>query len=554
MSPRQGDQGVLNNLSIRGRLLATVIMAIGFLTLLAGVNLYGQKRSNAALAEVQTRAVLPLIAIQEIDNGLREVRFFMAAVVLDAYSSNGARNHLKETREQLPKTWREFTDGFASAAASDEERKLVADIGKELDGIKPLFDELDAAYAGEDKAALTALLHDKWPLVQKKLVKPLSQLIPARVAAVKATFDASTAEGKQLSTLSVISYLVCVAALALLMLPLIRSMSRGIGDLKAVLARVADGDLNVHPDVGRKDEIGDMSRSLDATIRRLHDIIDGVQHAANTLADTSRELSNEIADLMGRGQVRAEAMARTSSSIEQMSAASREIAEGSGQVAEASGEARAIAVNGNTRMGASIEATRRVETAVESSTGVITDLSTATDRITEVTQVIREIADQTNLLALNAAIEAARAGEQGRGFAVVADEVRKLAERTANATAEISTMISAIQSETRDTVSNMEAGNQQVGSGLELAQQAGESLQRINDSISGVAQMIREAAAATQEQAATSREISGRVDSIARMAADNSAAVGRTTESTRGLRQLSDQLQVLVSRFRLDAA
>ena len=542
---------MLNNLSIRGRLLASAAMAIGFLTLLAGVNLYGQQRSSSALADVQTRAVEPLMAVQEIDQGLREVRFFIAGVILDAISMNGGRAQLKEVRERLPVAWREFTQGFAAAGASEDERKLVADIGKELDGLKPLLDELDAAYAKEDKAALTAVLQDKWPLVQKRLVKPLSQLIPARAAAVKTTFEASTAEGRKLSTLSIAAYLVCLAALALLMLPLIRSMSRAIGDLKAVLARVADGELDVHPDTARGDELGDMSRSLDATIRRLHDIIDGVQRTANTLADTSRELSTEIDDLMTRGKVRAEAMARTSGSIEQMSAAAREIAAGSGEVAEASGEARAIAVNGNARMEASIAATHRVESAVDGSTGVITELSAATDRITEVTQVIREIADQTNLLALNAAIEAARAGEQGRGFAVVADEVRKLAERTSASTADIATTIETIRDKTSSAVEAMNRVHQEVADGVRYNQETRETLDGIVAAFERVTELAGRIAGATRQQMSASDDTARDMDQVSTMSAENAASIDRVDGVTRNVAQMAQELQQIVGRFRV---
>ncbi len=542
---------MLNSLSIRSRLLATVIMSIGFLTLLAGVGLYGQQRGSTALSDVQAKEVQPLIAIQEIDTSLREVRYRIAATVLDAMSMIGGRNHLKEVRERLPGAWQEFKAGFDAAAVPEEERKLVEDIGKELDGIKPFFDALDAAYAKEDKAALSALLQEKWPPIQKKLVKPLSQLVPARTAAVKATFDASTAEGRKLNTLAIVSYFVCVAVLAILMLPLIGSLARAIDGLKAVLARVAEGDLNARPDLSRQDELGDMARSLDVTIQRLHEIIVAVQHAAKTLAETSTELAGGIGDIMQRGKSRSELMARATASIDQMNAAAREIAAGSGHVAAASGEARGIAVNGNARMDDTIAATQRVETAVDSSASVIADLSTATDRVNQVTQVIREIADQTNLLALNAAIEAARAGEQGRGFAVVADEVRKLAERTSASTAEIASTVDTIRQKTASAVDAMGRVRSEVADGTRYNRETQETLNGIVAAAERATALAQQIAEATRQQMSASDDSARDMQQVSAISAENSVGLGRADEVTRNVAQMAQELQQIVGRFRV---
>jgi methyl-accepting chemotaxis protein len=164
---------------------------------------------------------------------------------------------------------------------------------------------------------------------------------------------------------------------------------------------------------------------------------------------------------------------------------------------------------------------------------------------------IREIADQTNLLALNAAIEAARAGEQGRGFAVVADEVRKLAERTSASTTEISGMVENIQHGTRNAVQSMEDGVKQAGKGVELAGQAGGSITEIRDGALRVMQVVNNISDSIREQGATSNDIAKSIEQIAQMSEESASAVQHTADAARHLQQLSSSLHSSVSRFKL---
>jgi len=188
---------------------------------------------------------------------------------------------------------------------------------------------------------------------------------------------------------------------------------------------------------------------------------------------------------------------------------------------------------------------------VQSSATVIEELGHQSDQITQIVKTIREIADQTNLLALNAAIEAARAGEQGRGFAVVADEVRKLAERTSRSTTEITSMVERIQKGTRDAVSSMETGVTQAGNGVELADQAGASIAEIRDGAMRVVNVVNNISDSIREQGAVSSDIAKSIENIARMSEESSQAVQETARAARHLQQLSSSLHNLVTRFRL---
>ncbi|MBU0750675.1 MAG: methyl-accepting chemotaxis protein [Gammaproteobacteria bacterium] len=539
----------MQSLSIRARLIFAGLLSIVLLVLLAGLGIYGQQRASAAFGAARDHAVKPLLAISEIDAGLKEIRFRMAGVALDTVSTLGSRQQLKETREQLPVLWRDFVAGHRGRTA--EETRAVEAIGKEIENLPAIFDALDAAYATEDRAAVLAVLNDKWPRVHKNIIRPLGELLPVLVASMNATFASSEQEGRRLSMIAVGANVAGIVILALVLLQVIPSLTRGIADIRAVLARMAEGELNVVPDTRRGDELGDMARSLEATLKSLREIISGVQGSAATLTSAAERLQSELVNVTERGRARGEFMARAAEGIDQTTLSAKDVAASSNQVAEASAESRTVAASGNARMEKSIAAIRRVESTVDQSATVMADLSSETERIQAITQVIREIADQTNLLALNAAIEAARAGEQGRGFAVVADEVRKLAERTSSSTSDIANTVEAIRGKAVTAVQAMHNVHDEVVESVRFSDETRETLGAIVASAERVSELARGIAAATQSQLAASERTVGEMAQVSAMSNDNSAAIKRVGDVTSEVDQLAHQMQALIGRFRV---
>jgi methyl-accepting chemotaxis protein len=181
----------------------------------------------------------------------------------------------------------------------------------------------------------------------------------------------------------------------------------------------------------------------------------------------------------------------------------------------------------------------------------IEELGQHSNQISSIVQVIKDVADQTNLLALNAAIEAARAGEQGRGFAVVADEVRKLAERTTKATEEITQMIGTIQHSAQAAVSTMSSAVDQVSGGVALAKQAGSAITQIKDGAEQVVAVVNDISSALTEQSSASNDIAAQVEKVAQMTEENSAAAAETSSAANNLQELASHMRATVSRFKI---
>ncbi|WP_168205820.1 methyl-accepting chemotaxis protein [Geobacter sp. FeAm09] len=330
-----------------------------------------------------------------------------------------------------------------------------------------------------------------------------------------------------------------------------RGIRKGLADFSAVIDRVADNDLTVQAAVNDRDEFGQMGIRLNAMLGGLRRIIHSMNESALQVSAASSQLSaSSVRIATGAEEVAAQANAVATAS-EEMAATSGEIAQNCGRVADGARQASDSARDGVQVVESTICGMSRISDKVSESARTVEALGKRSDQIGEIVSTIEDIADQTNLLALNAAIEAARAGEQGRGFAVVADEVRALAERTTKATREIGEMIKAIQVETRGAVAIMEEGVREVERGSEGAASSGQALHVILDKISEVAMEVNQIATAAEQQTATTHEIAGNIQQMGHVVDDTAHGAQESAQAAANLARLAATLQEEVRRFRL---
>ena len=288
-----------------------------------------------------------------------------------------------------------------------------------------------------------------------------------------------------------------------------------------------------------KHKLANAVLNVSSTVRNLSELSEGLLASSNVITqDTQRQIDST-------GQV--------AGAVEMMSVVVYDVTRNSVNAASSVKEAGDLATNGGAVVAQTIHGMTRISQSVSKSAEIISVLGERSEQIGEIVKVINDIANQTNLLALNAAIEAARAGEQGRGFAVVADEVRKLAERTTSATSEIGDMIQSIQTETRNAVDAMQSATREVDEGVELASQADESLRQIMNSVQQVKDMVQKIAESTKQQSSTGEEVSSNLQIIA----DENQRTARVAQeydaATKEMHNLSRTLMSLISDFSVTA-
>lgn len=319
-----------------------------------------------------------------------------------------------------------------------------------------------------------------------------------------------------------------------------------------VLRKLSDGNLTARMEGDYKNNykryqnnVNELGESLEKLVREISDAVAATASASTQISSSSEEMASGAH----------EQSAQTSevvTAVEEMTSAIFETTQNADRAAKAAHNAGSIAREGGKVVEETVNGMTRIAQVVKQSAATVQELGRSSEQIGEIIQVIDDIADQTNLLALNAAIEAARAGEQGRGFAVVADEVRKLAERTAKATKEIAEMIEKIQQDTNGAVHSMEEGTSEVEKGRILADKAGRSLNEIISGADEVVNIVAQVASANQEQTSVAEQISKNIMTISNVTHESAAGIQQIARAAEDLNRLTENLQQLTSRFRIN--
>ncbi|RMT53741.1 Methyl-accepting chemotaxis protein [Pseudomonas amygdali pv. myricae] len=537
-------------MSIKLRLLLLIGTSVLTALIISLVNYVGNTRTETAMidSEVSMTALSNHLEADMMHDALRAD--VLSAMLVGLGKSNS-------TREEVQKSLDEHAAHFRAVLNDNLKLPITEAIKAELNRIKPSLDTYIAS--GE---RIVGLALDNPERAQQELgtftsaFTQLEEQMSSLSDLIEENFKASGEGARQAIRSANIALVVVLVASILLLLVQGRWVTRSIMIPLASASRIADsiahGNLSepINEPRGR-DEASMLIRSLGVMQRDLRGMIEVVRSNAHGVSGMSRQLSSGCHEVADSSRQQSSAAGTMSAATSEMTASIEEITRHAGHALEMANQAETLAKNGGRVIHQVVSDMDSIARSAQLSAQVIRTLDKDSEGIFNIIQVIKGIADQTNLLALNAAIEAARAGEQGRGFAVVADEVRNLAGRTSTSTQEITAMVARIQQSTREAVTSMEAGVAQVDKGMAVTAEVQRSISEILEATLSTTQLVNDITRTIGEQSLASNEIAHQVEMIASMSEGNSRVIGQTASTTDELSAMAGQLSQSVDRFRL---
>ncbi|NIL20041.1 methyl-accepting chemotaxis protein [Pseudomonas sp. AN3A02] len=512
------------------------------------------RNGNAARQVMGDKADIANAQISALDSSVRQMpesteRFAQFEAV------NSAKEQFQLARYEVR--------GYTGNVNAETEARAAAQIEKAIDGLKGLHAVFGASQQTALSSLETALGAYRSAVQNYKAAN--ANIVSARAEMTTQGTDIVTisdklydiqlqrrdAESAQARSLQLISTLLALLVGIVAAVIITRQITRPLRETLAVVERIASGDLSHNIQVTRRDELGVLQQGIQRMGTTLRELISGIRDGVTQIAAAAEELSAVTEQTSAGVNSQKIETDQVATAMHEMTATVQEVARNAEQASQAASAADGEARAGDKVVAEAIAQIERLAAEVARSTDAMTHLQQESNKIGSVMDVIKAVAEQTNLLALNAAIEAARAGEAGRGFAVVADEVRGLAQRTQKSTEEIEGLVAGLQNGTQQVAAVMNNSRSLTDSSVELTRKAGVSLENITRTVSNIQSMNQQIAAAAEQQSAVAEEISRSIVNVRDVSEQTAAASDETAKSSVELARLGGQLQQMVSHFRV---
>ena len=532
-------------MSIGKRLAILVVIA---LLALAGTGIYGAlqlRNMQAHFEEVTERSVPSLVAMNHVADQFKEARALLLSLLMetDPDLQPAFAQKVKETRAALQAAAAKFAQIPGADIAANDLAPIVDDYGQAIDAVL-------AVASKPDEAQLA--LYTKIIPAEQKFTEFLAGTQKQMLDNQEQLQQQVGRSSQRTQSIYAGVTLLGAAIVAILGILLYRSVMNSLNAMTTMMKNVANNlDFRSRIKVTSHDEVGVATMAFNSLLDTVQASLREIASSMNTLSDSTTRLNQATQEIRHISEQTSESSSSVSATVQQVTVSIDHVANQTEQAESLSRESGHQALSGGEVIQGTIGQIQSIAGTVHSAAEDISQLRNQIGTISSVVNVIREVADQTNLLALNAAIEAARAGEQGRGFAVVADEVRKLAERTASSTQEIATLIHSIQQNASTAVNTMQMVVERVEEGVSNASTAIDALSGIRQSSDKVVQTVADIATAIREQSSATSYIADQFQRIASISEEARKTVADTTESTHELEQLASRVNDAVKRYRI---